>query len=121
MINKRLLACSSLLVLINTSYALNQDFQTWGNLTSIANICLNDKTQCFKVWLEGQLRFGDQSTRLSQTLLRTGLGYELTEHSSLWLGYAWTQTAKPFTSNPFDENRLWQQFLWINSYKKIKI
>ncbi len=67
----------------------------------------------FKYWLEGQERIGDDASRFSQTLFRTGIGYMLTERASLWVGYAWIKTGIPFTLQPFTEDRLWEQFLWI--------
>lgn len=66
-----------------------------------------------RYWLEGQERFGDDSTHLTLTLLRPGLGYALTENLSLWVGYAWVHAGHPLTPNTFEENRIWQQLLWI--------
>ncbi|WP_242604564.1 DUF2490 domain-containing protein [Legionella fairfieldensis] len=93
-----------------------RDFQSWLNLTVTGNFSKeNTSWHAFKYWLEGQERIGDDSSRFSQTLLRTGLGYSITRNTSIWLGYAWIHTGIPFTRVPFKENRIWQQLLWIKS------
>ncbi len=93
-----------------------RDFQTWFNLTTTGNFNKESKAfSRFKYWLEGQERIGDNSSRSSQEMLRTGLGYSLTDNTSLWLGYGWIHTSAPFTSTPFSENRIWQQLLWTKT------
>jgi hypothetical protein len=90
-----------------------QDFQTWTNITANASFGLIDPGLTkFRFWLEGQGRFGNDSTTLSQGILRPGLGYSLADNLSLWLGYAVIPTMEPFTQNDFNENRIWQQVLW---------
>src|SRR5689334_22961472 len=97
------------------SYSDTQrDFQTWLNLTMTGYIDKQSNTlNRVKYWLEGQERIGDDSTRSSQTLLRTGLGYELKSNLSLWVGYAWIYTGAPNTSHPYHEDRIWEQLLWV--------
>lgn len=97
-----------------------QDFQTWGNVTAIGKFdalgITNPKLANFRWWMEGQGRFGDDSTRFSQSLIRPGLGYQIHRTTTLWVGYAWAPTTMPFASRAFDENRLWQQVLWTERY-----
>ena len=98
--------------LSNTQY----DFQTWTNMTITGKTYSQDKILSrVRYWLEGQQRFGNDSSHFSQTLLRPGLGYALTENTSIWMGYAWVYTALPFTHTPFEENRIWQQLLWVKT------
>lgn len=93
------------------------DTQLWTNVTATGAI---KKHSPVKYWFEAQERWGDDISRLSQFLLRPGLGYQLTENTSLWLGYAWVYTSWPFAVNPHDENRLWQQLLWAKTYATTK-
>lgn len=94
-------------------YASHEDFQTWTNITANGSFGLLDAgLKDFRFWLEGQGRFGNDSTTLSQGMLRPGLGYSLSETASVWVGYAFIPTMEPFTSNDFNENRIWQQLLW---------
>jgi len=93
--------------------ATQRDFQTWPNLTVTGNVDKqNQNLKRLKYWLEGQERFGSNSTRFSQTLLRTALGYAVKSNLSLWVGYAWIHTGAPYTTQPFSEDRIWEQLLW---------
>lgn len=99
----------------------SRDYQTWGTVTRVGKLACAGDDRCWKTWLEGQLRMGDDSSRRSQTILRAGIGYDLTPSTSLWLGYAWIDTGIPFTTNPFIENRIWQQLLWIKHYTHLNL
>ncbi len=98
---------------VAASPPLHEDFQTWTNITANGSFGLIDpKLQKLRFWLEGQGRFGYDSTTLSQGILRPGLGYSFADNASVWLGYAFIPTMEPFTRNAFNENRIWQQILW---------
>ncbi|KTD29900.1 Protein of uncharacterised function (DUF2490) [Legionella israelensis] len=95
------------------------DFQTWLNLTTTGHFDRESRDfGRFKYWLEGQERVGENSSRFSQTLGRIGLGYTISDNISFWLGYAWIYTGEPFTTQPFHENRVWEQLLWSTSIKR---
>ncbi|MBI2786350.1 MAG: DUF2490 domain-containing protein [Legionella longbeachae] len=101
----------------NAFCSLEQDFQTWLNITAIGKTHSENKFWSrVRYWLEGQQRWGEDSSHFSQTLLRPGLGYALTENTTIWLGYGWVYTGEPFTSNTFEENRIWQQLLWVKTH-----
>jgi len=88
------------------------DWQTWTNITVTGKF---NPEKPFLYWLENQERFGNESRNLTQTLLRSALGYAFSENLSVWIGYAFVRTGHPLTSNPFEENRIWQQLLWVNN------
>lgn len=91
----------------------SQDFQIWTAITAKGTLGLVDATtNPIRFWLEGQGRFGNDATTLSQGILRAGVGYALSNHSSLWLGYAYVPTMQPFTNQSRNEQRSWQQYLW---------
>jgi opacity protein-like surface antigen len=95
----------------------SEDFQTWGNITATGSLgVINPHLKNYKYWLEGQGRFGEDTSRFSQGMLRTGLGYALNDNTSLWLGYAFIPTDEPFAATPFDEHRIWQQLLWSEKF-----
>lgn len=123
MSEKRLLLFLLILSIKTTvQCATYHDVQTWTNLTSVGTLCSKGATvNCLKLWLEGQARFGDDITRLSQSMARVGLGYQITQNTSLWFGYAWIDTGWPLTQNPFIEDRIWQQLLWIKPYKYARV
>lgn len=93
------------------------DFQTWGNVTATGSLgALHPDLGKIKYWIEGQGRFGDNTSRFSQGLIRPGIGYQLTETTSIWAGYAWAPTSQPFARKDFDEHRVWQQVLWRDRF-----
>lgn len=107
---------SFLAILAVQAYAqgpATHDFQTWTNIT--ANMPFNAQSK-LRYWLETQERYGLNASRLSQVLIRPGIGYSLNEASSIWWGYGWFHTSTPFTENPHNENRMWQQYLWNKNY-----
>ena len=74
-----------------------------------------------KYWLEGQGRFGNNSSQFSQGMVRAGLGYTVMDKVSVWLGYAFIPTEEPFAKKPFDEHRIWQQVLWNDKFADITL
>ncbi len=94
--------------------ATQHDLQSWLNGTAIGSFP-NDTR--LKYWLEGQQRIGNDISSPTQTLLRPGLGYAINSNTSLWVGYGWVYTGHPLTTTPFEENRIWQQLLWIKTTK----
>jgi hypothetical protein len=106
------------LLVVNSSYAKTaEDFQTWGNITATGSLgVLKPELRNFKYWLEGQGRFGLNTSAFSQGMLRTGLGYQVNDQTSVWMGYAWVPTDEPFTNTAFDEHRIWEQVLWSDKF-----
>ena len=72
---------------------------------------VNAKLGKVRWWFDAQIRFLDDSSGFDQGLLRPGLGYAVTESTSIWLGYAWVRTSPGRTAD-FDEHRIWQQLFW---------
>ena len=65
-----------------------------------------------KWWFDGHLRFADDAGGYNQSIVRPGIGYQLSDKTTLWAGYAWINET-PVSGNPnFDENRTWQQLIW---------
>lgn len=108
--------------IVTAECATQHDMQSWLNVTAIGSFQRQDKIASrVKYWLEGQERFGDDSTRFTQTLLRPGIGYALTANTSLWLGYAWVHTGRPLAIRTFAENRIWQQLLWVKTSRYLTL
>lgn len=92
-----------------------QDFRLWGNITAITSLgALDPRLERFHWWMEGQGRFRDSGEVLDQGILRTGLGYALTDRTSAWIGYAYIPSL-PQVGETLDEHRLWQQLAWSGS------
>ena len=122
---KRLLIGSALFlgfVTIGNAKPLAEDFQTWGNLTATGSLgIVNPELKNLKYWVEGQGRFGNDTSQFSQGMVRAGLGYTVMDKVSVWLGYAFIPTEEPFAKKPFDEHRSWQQVLWNDKFADITL
>ena len=104
------------LLLFPLSSMARTDFQSWNNFTLMGPINGN-----VRYWFDGQIRIGNDASRLSQSIARPGIGYQLNKESSLWAGYAWIYTARPFTPIVVHEHRTWQQFLWVKDIAPFKV
>jgi hypothetical protein len=94
-----------------------EGFHTWGDVLATGSLGrFNPALKNIKYMVEGLGRFGNDSSRLSLGMIRTGLGYALTDETSVWLGYAWVTYDEPFAKTPFDEHRIWQDFSGGHKY-----
>lgn len=122
-INISILLAALGLLISNAAVAerVDEDFQTWGNITALGSFAPlnpnNPELKKFRYWIEGQGRFGNDSSQFTQSLIRPGLGYAVTDKLTVWLGYAWAPTAQPLSgAHPYDEHRIWQQALWADNF-----
>jgi hypothetical protein len=84
------------------------DFQTWTMAT--LNKSLSPQ---YRLYLEAQPRYGDDSTRSNALLLRSAVGYNLRPNVSVWLGYGQIYFYVP---RKVEERRVYQQLLITNRY-----
>src|SRR5579862_6266605 len=56
---------------------------------------LNNAKGSWRLWTDGQARFGDDFGRFSQGLIRPGVGYALNDSWTVWAGYAYIRTEQP--------------------------
>jgi hypothetical protein len=88
-----------------------EDFRIWENMTAIINLGSVDKRlDKWRWWVEAQGRFRENGGAADQALARTGLGYQLTDKASVWLGFAYVGNYPNIRRN-FDEYRAWQQLM----------
>lgn len=93
------------LVLGGAALADETDNQAWLNATG--QYRLNGR---LLLWAEAQGRFGEDASRLTQSIIRPGLGWQAAPKVSLWAGYARITNHQPGKDQA--EDRLWQQALW---------
>lgn len=100
-----------------------EDFGIWlgGIVNGKLPPALNSASGSWRLWLDAQLRFGDDASRLSQSILRPGLGYSVSKAWSLWLGYAFISTEPPYASTSTTEQRLWEQALWSGTLGPVRL
>ncbi len=67
----------------------------------------------WRATFETQVRSRDGLDALEQWYVRPSVAYDLSTHSSVWVGYALFRTT-PASGGALTEHRLWQQFLWTH-------
>ncbi len=122
-INKLVLLAAFGLVFSNpvAAEATTDDFEAWGALFTQGSFGFvnpnNPDLKKFRWWMEGQGRFGNNVSQFSQSLIRPGLGYAITDKIVVWAGYAWAPTCEPLNRvGCFDEHRIWQQVTWADNF-----
>lgn len=89
-----------------------EDFRIWGNVTARGNFGFIDPDfKKFRWAAEVQPRSREEGEAMDQLLIRPGVGYAVTEHSSLWVGYAHVINFVAAGDN-IHEDRAWQQYMW---------
>ncbi|MBS0588296.1 DUF2490 domain-containing protein [Nitrosomonas sp.] len=124
-INKLVLLAAAGLMLSNPVAAekVETDHEVWGALFMQGNFGFidnkNPELKKFRWWMEGQGRFGNDASQFSQSLVRPGVGYAITDKLIAWIGYAWAPTAEPLAlkaGHPYNEHRLWEQITWADNF-----
>lgn len=95
-----------------------EDFHTWAGMEMTGDLSsLNPNYKNFRYKLFAQGRFGDNSTRFTQALIRPGIGYAINEKITVWVGYDWVPTSRPLAlKRPFNNHRIWQQLSLKDNY-----
>jgi Protein of unknown function (DUF2490) len=95
---------------------LNDDFRIWENVTIRGNFGFinpdNPDLKRWRWWAEGQMRYRESGKELDQSLFRPGIGYALTDHSTVFVGYAHISNERTDRTGYNQENRIWQQYQW---------
>jgi len=73
---------------------------------------LNSEQGSWRLWMDVQIRFGDDASRFSQGVLRPGIGYALGRGWTIWAGYAYIRTEPPYATSTTTEQRIWEQASW---------
>lgn len=84
-----------------------EDGRFWFNVNATGTMPLEN----WRWYAELQPRWRQEGEQLDQVLVRPAVSYALSKQASVWLGYAYMVT-HPVGKPAFEENRLWQQFLY---------
>ncbi len=87
----------------NPSAAADDDFQAWQQV--VATKTINEDVSAT---LEVQPRFTEDASRLGQFLIRPSIGFRLSDHAVMSVGYAYVRTS-PGQAAVTHEHRPWQQ------------
>ncbi|MEO1883337.1 MAG: DUF2490 domain-containing protein [Methyloprofundus sp.] len=91
-------------------------FGIWGAIQGQGSFTHADsELRKWQWWMEGQGRWFNNASQQGQSIVRPGIGYQLSDQVSVWLGYAWVRTY-PEGQDHTDEHRIWQQLSWNKPY-----
>ena len=76
----------------------------------------NNDQGSWRLWMDVQLRFGDDASSFSQGVLRPGIGFRLGRGWTIWGGYAYIRTEPPYSTSTTNEQRIWQQAIWSGTF-----
>ncbi len=96
------LAPLALAALASPAMADDYDNQTWLNYAIQGPV-----SGKLLILGEVQARYGDDSSRIIQSIIRPGVGYQLTPKASVWVGYAHVTNHRPGPDQV--EQRRWEQ------------
>ena len=65
-----------------------------------------------RVWVEGQTRFNDNFNHWYQGMVRTALGYSISDRATIWAGYTWLPTQNLKFGTQTNGNYVAQQDVW---------
>ncbi len=92
-----------------------EDFHSWAAIEMTGGMSRINPNLKYKLFAQG--RFGDNSTRFTQALIRPGIGYAINDKVTVWLGYDWVPTSRPLAlKRPFNDHRVWQQLSLRDNY-----
>lgn len=96
----------------SASAQTTHDFGSW--FATLAQGRIADSN--VKWWFDGHLRYLDDAGGFNQSILRPGVGYQISDNATVWLGYGWINTLPASGAPVFDESRIWQQLSWSDKF-----
>ena len=92
---------------------LLQDAGSWLQVVGEGSLkVVNPSLEKGRIWVEGQSRFDDNWNHWYQGMVRTAVGYSLSDRATIWAGYTWLPTqniGKPYKS----QQDVWPAFRYV--------
>ena len=89
------------------------DYGTWFSVNTTGALAFHsEKDTKLKWWFDGHMRLFDDAGGYGQSIVRPGVGYQLNDRFTAWIGYGWINETPVSGSPNFDENRIFQQLTW---------
>jgi len=111
----RVIACLLVLGIFSSlASAQASDEGAWTAFAGQGRLGETTSDSRWRWWFDAHARFFDDSDGFDTGIVRPGIGYDLSEHTTAWLGYAWIRNDPP--EGHFDEHRIWQQLTWGKRY-----
>jgi hypothetical protein len=103
----------SLVAPANAADDVLQDAGSWLQVVGEGSLKFVDPSlEKSRIWLEGQSRFDDNWNHWYQGMVRTAVGYSLSDRATLWAGYTWLPTqnvGKEYVS----QQDVWPAFRYV--------
>ena len=92
---------------------LLQDSGSWLQIIGESSLkVLDPKLEKGRIWLEGQARFDHDFEHWYQGMVRTAVGYSLTDRATIWAGYTWLPTQN-IGKNLVSQQDVWPAFRYV--------
>lgn len=109
----------SLLLALSTMIAsasadeLNEDSGAWMQAVAEGSMEFIDPSlKKGRIWMEGQTRFDGNWDHWYQGMVRTAVGYSLSDRATLWAGYTWLPTQN-IGKNYIAQQDIWPAFRYV--------
>jgi hypothetical protein len=122
MIKKKLKPLVRLLMLLSTAFVLPdaqanddlfQDAGSWLQVVGESSLKVVDPSlEKGRIWLEGQSRFDQDWNHWYQGMVRTAVGYSLSDKATIWAGYTWLPTQNVGKSYVSQQD-VWPAFRYV--------
>lgn len=90
-----------------------QDSGSWMQVVAEGSLkAIDPSLEKGRFWVEGQVRFDDNFDHWYQGMVRTAIGYSLSDRATIWAGYTWLPTqniGKAFVS----QQDVWPAFRYV--------
>lgn len=109
------IGCLSLTAMSTCAVAddLTEDSGAWLQAVAEGSMSFIDPSlKNGRIWVEGQSRFDGDWGHWYQGMVRTAVGYSLTDRATIWAGYTWLPTqniGKPYVS----QQDIWPAFRYV--------
>lgn len=92
---------------------LAEDSGAWLQVVAEGSLgAINPDLQKGRLWLEGQSRFDGNWEHWYQGMVRTAVGYSLSDRATVWAGYTWLPTHN-IGKNYIAQQDLWPAFRYV--------
>jgi len=92
---------------------LTQDAGSWLQVVGEGSLkVINPNLEKARIWVEGQTRFDGNWDHWYQGMVRTAIGYSLSDRATIWAGYTWLPTqniGKPY----YSQQDVWPAFRYV--------
>lgn len=93
--------------------SLIQDDGAWMQMVGEGSLkSLDPSLEKARIWVEGQARFNHDFNQFYQGMLRTAIGYSLSDRATIWAGYTWLPTHQ-FNKAPISQQDVWPAFRYV--------